>query len=94
MDPTYIRDEPGKSPMGMDLIPVYEDEATGGSMITIDPVDQQNMGVRTATVERRTLIGQSALLVWSATTSRSHIWLTPKLTAGSNISMSTKPGRR
>lgn len=27
MDPTYIRDEPGKSPMGMDLIPVYEDEA-------------------------------------------------------------------
>ena len=26
MDPTYIRDEPGKSPMGMDLIPVYEDE--------------------------------------------------------------------
>jgi len=27
MDPTYIRDKPGKSPMGMDLIPVYEDEA-------------------------------------------------------------------
>lgn len=26
MDPTYIRDEPGKSPMGMDLIPVYEDD--------------------------------------------------------------------
>ncbi len=26
MDPTYIRDEPGKSPMGMDLIPVYTDE--------------------------------------------------------------------
>jgi len=26
MDPTFIRDEPGKSPMGMDLIPVYEDE--------------------------------------------------------------------
>lgn len=55
MDPTYIRDEPGKSPMGMDLVPVYEDEASGGSMITIDPVVQQNMGVRTATVERRTL---------------------------------------
>jgi len=27
MDPTYIRDKPGKSPMGMDLIPVYEEEA-------------------------------------------------------------------
>ncbi|MBR9984721.1 MAG: hypothetical protein KFF68_02315, partial [Desulfosarcina sp.] len=22
MDPTYIRNEPGKSPMGMDLVPV------------------------------------------------------------------------
>ena len=27
MDPTYIRDEPGKSPMGMDLVPVYEEES-------------------------------------------------------------------
>ncbi|MEZ5318355.1 MAG: efflux RND transporter periplasmic adaptor subunit [Vicinamibacterales bacterium] len=26
MDPTYVRDKPGKSPMGMDLIPVYADE--------------------------------------------------------------------
>jgi Cu(I)/Ag(I) efflux system membrane fusion protein/cobalt-zinc-cadmium efflux system membrane fusion protein len=26
MDPTYIRAEPGKSPMGMDLVPVYEEE--------------------------------------------------------------------
>ncbi len=26
MDPAYIRNEPGKSPMGMDLVPVYEDE--------------------------------------------------------------------
>jgi Cu(I)/Ag(I) efflux system membrane fusion protein len=25
MDPTYISDEPGKSPMGMDLVPVYEE---------------------------------------------------------------------
>ncbi|RMF45669.1 MAG: biotin/lipoyl-binding protein, partial [Deltaproteobacteria bacterium] len=53
MDPTYIRDEPGKSPMGMDLVPVYEDEATGGSVISIDPVTIQNMGVRTTKVERR-----------------------------------------
>ncbi|HEY5673578.1 MAG TPA: efflux RND transporter periplasmic adaptor subunit [Malonomonas sp.] len=52
MDPTYIRDEPGKSPMGMDLIPVYEDQATGGAMITIDPTTIQNMGVRTAAVTR------------------------------------------
>ncbi|HKJ04175.1 MAG TPA: efflux RND transporter periplasmic adaptor subunit [Geopsychrobacteraceae bacterium] len=55
MDPTFIRDEPGKSPMGMDLIPVYENEATGGSMITIDPTTIQNMGVRTAEVTRSDL---------------------------------------
>ncbi|MEZ4599356.1 MAG: efflux RND transporter periplasmic adaptor subunit [Syntrophotaleaceae bacterium] len=55
MDPTYIRDEPGKSPMGMDLVPVYEDEAPSGSTIAIDPVTVQNMGVRTAEVERRDL---------------------------------------
>ncbi len=29
MDPNYISDQPGKSPMGMDLVPVYEDEAVG-----------------------------------------------------------------
>jgi Cu(I)/Ag(I) efflux system membrane fusion protein/cobalt-zinc-cadmium efflux system membrane fusion protein len=55
MDPTYIREEPGKSPMGMDLVPVYEDEALGGSVIRIDPVTQQNMGVRTAEAVRRDL---------------------------------------
>ena len=26
MDPNYRQDRPGKSPMGMDLIPVYEEE--------------------------------------------------------------------
>lgn len=55
MDPTYIRDQPGKSPMGMDLVPVYEDEAASGSVIKIDPVTAQNMGVRTAPVERMDL---------------------------------------
>lgn len=55
MDPTYIRHEPGKSPMGMDLIPVYADQASGGVMITIDPTTIQNMGVRTAGVLRSDL---------------------------------------
>jgi len=50
MDPTYIRNAPGKSPMGMDLVPVYEDEAGSGSTLSIDPVTAQNMGVRTAPV--------------------------------------------
>lgn len=55
MDATYIRNEPGKSPMGMDLVPVYEDESKGGAVIRIDPVTAQNMGVRTSQVERRDL---------------------------------------
>jgi len=59
MDPTYIRYEPGKSPMGMDLVPVYEEE--GGeklpaSTIRIDPVTIQNMGVRLARVQRKPLV--------------------------------------
>jgi Cu(I)/Ag(I) efflux system membrane fusion protein/cobalt-zinc-cadmium efflux system membrane fusion protein len=58
MDPTYIRNEPGKSPMGMDLVPEYEEE--GGekeptSNIRIDPVTRQNMGIRLGRVERTNL---------------------------------------
>lgn len=56
MDPTEIYDAPGKSKMGMDLVPVYEDELVGGVDIQIDPVVEQNMGVRTARVERGPLI--------------------------------------
>ena len=49
MDPAEIYDQPGKSAMGMDLVPVYEDEAGAGSgsMVSIDPATVQNMGVRT-----------------------------------------------
>lgn len=54
MDPTYIRDAPGKDNMGMELVPVYEEGGLPGQ-ITIDPVTIQNMGVRTAAVERRNL---------------------------------------
>ncbi|UCD57205.1 MAG: efflux RND transporter periplasmic adaptor subunit [Candidatus Hydrogenedentota bacterium] len=54
MDATYISDKPGKSPMGMDLIPVYEDEAGEASdtAIRIDPATVQNIGVVTETVKR------------------------------------------
>lgn len=59
MNPTYIRNEPGKSPMGMDLVPVYEEE--GGekepsSTIRIDPVTMQNMGVRLGRVKRKAVV--------------------------------------
>jgi Cu(I)/Ag(I) efflux system membrane fusion protein/cobalt-zinc-cadmium efflux system membrane fusion protein len=59
MDPTYIRNEPGKSPMGMDLVPVYEeegDEKESASTIRIDPGTIQNMGVRMGRVERKQLV--------------------------------------
>ncbi|MCG8633916.1 MAG: efflux RND transporter periplasmic adaptor subunit [Desulfobacterales bacterium] len=52
MDPAEIYDEPGKSKMGMDLVPVYEDEVVGGVDIKIDPVVQQNMGLKTAEVQK------------------------------------------
>ncbi len=50
MDPTYVRDEPGQSPMGMDLVPVYEDEVMSGTGVTIDPAIIQSIGVRYANV--------------------------------------------
>ena len=59
MNPSYIRDEPGKSPMGMDLVPVYEEEGEEkepASTIRIDPNTMQNMGVRIGRVERRSLV--------------------------------------
>jgi Cu(I)/Ag(I) efflux system membrane fusion protein/cobalt-zinc-cadmium efflux system membrane fusion protein len=55
MNPQEIYDAPGKSAMGMDLVPVYEDELVGGVNISIDPVTQQNMGIRTAEVVEGTL---------------------------------------
>jgi len=59
MDPNYKRDKPGKSPMGMELIPVYKDNNGGSDMgpgtIKISPEVVNNLGVRTATVERKAL---------------------------------------
>ena len=55
MDPNFRSDSPGKSPMGMDLIPVYEGEGAGGDddvAIRIGPNITNNLGVRTALVER------------------------------------------
>ncbi len=59
MDPTEIYDEPGKSKMGMDLVPVYEDEVSGGGSgetnvdgvdVNINPVVEQNMGLKVEAV--------------------------------------------
>lgn len=54
MDANYRRDQPGKSPMGMDLIPVYEEAGGadfGPGAVKIPPHVVNNLGVRTAPVE-------------------------------------------
>lgn len=55
MDSSYRRDEPGQSPMGMDLVPVYAGEEPadeGADSVLIDPAVENNIGVRTALVRR------------------------------------------
>ncbi|HCH6177436.1 efflux RND transporter periplasmic adaptor subunit [Vibrio parahaemolyticus] len=49
MNPSYKRDKPGKSPMGMDLIPVYAEDGAEESKpgtVTIDPSVENNLGVK------------------------------------------------
>ncbi len=52
LGPSSISHTPGKSAMGMDLVPVYEDEQSAGPTVKIDPTIVQNMGIRTAEVTR------------------------------------------
>lgn len=61
MDPNYRRDQPGKSPMGMDLVPVFDETSTSSSAadgpslgtVLISPDVVNNLGVRTASVDLR-----------------------------------------
>ena len=62
MDPTETYDGPGKSKMGMDLIPVYADESGAGSSsnpsagtVQINDAVSQQMGVRYGLVHRMDL---------------------------------------
>ncbi|MGH8530759.1 MAG: efflux RND transporter periplasmic adaptor subunit [Nevskiales bacterium] len=53
MRPEQHFDVPGKSPfMDMELVPKYAEEAGGIGSVTIDPRVVQNLGIRTASVER------------------------------------------
>ncbi len=56
MNPTEIYDTPGKSAMGMDLVPVYEDEMASQEAVKIDPTTRQNLGIRLGEVTKGTLI--------------------------------------
>ena len=64
MDPTYTSDRPGKSPMGMDLVPVYADEMAADeeeAQVTVEGAVRvsrnflQNFAVRTTPARRGTL---------------------------------------
>jgi Cu(I)/Ag(I) efflux system membrane fusion protein len=56
MDANYRKDKPGKSPMGMDLVPVYDDAIQGeykgadegAGTIRISSAVENNLGVRTS----------------------------------------------
>ena len=58
MNPQITSPVPAKDTMGMDFIPVYADADAGAApagTVMIDPVTVQNIGVRTALAERRTM---------------------------------------
>ena len=46
---------PGLSPMGMQMVPKYASRAAGSPGVRIDPRMVENLGIRTAIVERRAL---------------------------------------
>ncbi|MHA7852323.1 efflux RND transporter periplasmic adaptor subunit [Roseovarius sp.] len=50
MDPNFRKDGPGKSPMGMDLVPVYEGQEPLGDpeQVTLSAAEVNTIGVRTA----------------------------------------------
>lgn len=57
MDANFRRDEPGNSPMGMALVPVYEGAASGEddeNAVRLSPSVINNLGVRTAKVKKST----------------------------------------
>jgi len=50
MDTNFRKDGPGKSPMGMDLVPVYEGQKPSGDPeeVTLSPAEVNTIGVRSA----------------------------------------------
>lgn len=55
MVPEQHFDHPGLSPMGMEMVPKTDDAGAPSDGVRIDAATAQNLGLRTALVERRTL---------------------------------------
>lgn len=55
MDPNYKQDKPGKSPMGMDLIPVYAQTNETLTSFQINPQLVQSLGLKTAEATKKHL---------------------------------------
>lgn len=71
MDDSYRRDEPGLSPMGMALIPVYEEAGMAEGTVRVSELVQQNLGLRTAVVRRDDLAAELSAVGytrWNQTT--------------------------
>ncbi|RJG47482.1 efflux RND transporter periplasmic adaptor subunit [Motilimonas pumila] len=85
MDPNYQRDKPGKSPMGMDLIPVYADDLNGSNdaagTITISAAVENNLGVKTASAAMAPLMPRIETVGYVAF-DESRLWQTNVRVAG------------
>jgi len=55
MNPNEVYDSPGKSQMGMDLVPVYEDEGAASGVVTVDGSVLQSMNVKMEFVKSQKL---------------------------------------
>ncbi len=59
MDPNFKKDSPGKSPMGMDLVPVYQEDESNiqkeEGAVKISPTVINNLGVKTDLVKKSEL---------------------------------------
>lgn len=84
MDPNYKRDKPGKSPMGMDLIPVYAEDAAQDQVpgtVKIDPAVENNLGVKVASAQM-TPLTPSIETVGYVAFDESQLWQTNVRVAG------------
>lgn len=85
MDPNYKRDKPGKSPMGMDLIPVYAEDLAGDNdkpgTVKISPEVENNLGVKSELVLSEKLSPRIETVGYIAF-DESHLWQTNVRVAG------------